>query len=70
MAIAADRQVYERSWPKSPRALSDRLRRLAPSLRKVGIQVEFEKTAGSNSQRIVTLRRSSSNNEATGAPKM
>ena len=31
----------ERSWPKSARALSGKLRRAAPPLRKVGIDVEF-----------------------------
>jgi hypothetical protein len=36
--------VVPRGFPRSPRALSGRLRRLAPSLRDIGVDVEFTKT--------------------------
>jgi len=41
-----------RGFPRSPRALSGQLRRLAPSLRAVGIGVEFTKT---EHHRLITL---------------
>ncbi len=33
----------EKSWPRTPRALSGNVRRLAPQLRMVGVEVEFGK---------------------------
>jgi len=45
--------------PNSPRELSQVLRRLAPNLRQVGIIVEFSRTPGDNSERIISIRRSS-----------
>ncbi len=33
-------------WPKSPRALSGQVRRAAPSLRRVGVEVEFSREPG------------------------
>ena len=39
-------------WPKTPRALSCKLRHLAPQLRMIGINVEF---GGANHNRIVTI---------------
>jgi hypothetical protein len=47
--------VRTRTWPGSPRALSYRLRQAAPSLRSVGIQVEFGR-AGHRRDRKITLR--------------
>lgn len=46
----------QRAWPTSPRALSSALRRLAPNLRAVCVEVEFGKTHGSNSRRLITIR--------------
>ena len=45
---------HERSWPKNGRALSSKLKRLATSLRSMGIQVRWSKV---NGQRIITLQR-------------
>ena len=42
-----------RVWPKSPRALSGVLRRIAPNLRHIGIVVEFSHSG----DRIITIRR-------------
>jgi hypothetical protein len=44
-AISSDR------WPKSPRAMSGALRRLAPSLRLVGVSVEF----GRGHERFISI---------------
>ena len=45
-----------RSFPRSPRALSGQLRRLAPALRAAGIELDFTKT---ERQRLVILTTSS-----------
>jgi hypothetical protein len=45
-----------RSFPRSPRALSGQLRRLAPALRAGGIELDFTKT---ERQRLVILTTSS-----------
>ncbi len=44
-------------WPRNARALSAELRRLEPNLSRVGIKVEFSKTHGRNSKRIITISR-------------
>jgi hypothetical protein len=43
--LQADDENLERrrDWPKTPKTLSERLRRLAPSFRALGIDVEFER---------------------------
>jgi hypothetical protein len=48
-----DRVRHDRSWPKDPIRLSGEVRRLAPALRRGGIQVEFPKRTGRS--RRVTL---------------
>jgi hypothetical protein len=42
-------------WPATPRSLSGQLRRLAPSLRAIALQVEFDRTAGKNGKRLVRI---------------
>jgi hypothetical protein len=49
-------------WPKSPRALSGELKRLAPNLRQAGIEVSFERTRKS---RIVTITRAHTKSSVT-----
>jgi hypothetical protein len=41
--VASERIAKSKTWPDSPRALSGRLRRGATSLRKVGIEIGFER---------------------------
>jgi hypothetical protein len=43
LAKVADERGGSKSWPDSPRALSDRLRRAATFLRKIGIEIGFER---------------------------
>jgi hypothetical protein len=43
--------------PATVRELSQALRRLAPNLRQVGIDVEFVQTPGSGSKRMIRIRR-------------
>jgi len=54
---APDAVLKEHAWPKSPRALSGVLRRLAANLRRIGIAIEFGKSNGSNSRRLISIRR-------------
>jgi hypothetical protein len=53
---APDSVIKEYGWPEGPRALSGVLRRLVTNLRRVGIEVEFGKTNGSNSKRLITIQ--------------
>jgi hypothetical protein len=39
--LVDDKMSASKDWPKRPNALSGRLRRLAPNLRKIGLSVEF-----------------------------
>lgn len=57
-----------RSWPKTASALSNKLLRLSPNLRKVhGIQVERNRENGGNRNRTIHLTRNPGT--ATGTPK-
>lgn len=47
-----------RPIPNDPRELSQELRRLTPNLASVGITVNFTRTAGDDSKRLITIRRS------------
>lgn len=46
-----------KEWPTSPRKLSGELRRLAPNLRKEGINVDFDRAAGGKRQRNIWLEQ-------------
>ena len=52
-AAADDRIAKSKTWPENARALSGRLRRAAPFLRKLGIEIAFTR----DTSRIVTLTR-------------
>jgi hypothetical protein len=41
--VAGERAVKSKTWPDSPRALSGRLRRVATFLRKIGIEIDFDR---------------------------
>jgi hypothetical protein len=45
-----------RAWPRSARGLSSALRRLAPDLRVERIEVEWGRTAGAGSRRVIAIR--------------
>jgi hypothetical protein len=48
-------QREAKTWPKSPRALSGRLRRDAPALRAVGIDIQFDRE-GKDGVRMLCIR--------------
>jgi len=55
----AGEQRQQKGFPQSPWHLSVQLRRIAPNLRAEGIDVQpDQKTAGSNSKRIITITKS------------
>lgn len=54
-----------RGWPESPRGMSAALRRLAPHLRRVGIDVEMYREAGSG-RRLVRLDRRAPDDDPSG----
>ncbi len=49
---AGEKVVQSKQWPKNPRALSGALRRLAPSLRTIGIMVGFERVPHTRTRTI------------------
>ena len=57
---AGERAAKSKTWPDSPRALAGRLRRAATFLRKIGIEVAFEREGRARTRiiRITTARGS------------
>jgi hypothetical protein len=55
--IAGERATRQRNWPHVANDLSGKLKRLAPNLEAIGIQVEFSQTAGKNSKKIIRITR-------------
>jgi putative DNA primase/helicase len=55
----------QKRWPKNPKVLSERLRRIAPALRRLGIEVDRQ-TSGS--RRIFVSRKTYLPKSAPGAP--
>lgn len=54
----SDTTRRSRSWPKSPRALSSSIKRLAPGLRRAGIEVTQGIREGGTGRRLVRIVRS------------
>jgi hypothetical protein len=50
--VAHEEVRIERGWPKRANHLATQLRRLAPNLRRLGIDVRFEREAGTGQRRI------------------
>jgi hypothetical protein len=50
---AGERVAKSKSWPDSPRALAGRLRRAATFLRKIGIDISFEREGRARTRTIV-----------------
>ncbi len=46
-----------KQWPKSPSVLSNRVRRLAPTLLEIGIEVDFDQRKKGTGRKIVTFRK-------------
>jgi hypothetical protein len=54
-ADGSDKWKHRRDWPKSPQGLGKRLRRIAPNLRRIGIEVDFEKSTDKTRKRLIRL---------------
>ncbi len=56
-----------RLWPANPKSLSDKVRRLSPCFKDIGIDVEFSRTSGSDSKRWIRLGILANNCDANDA---
>src|SRR5690606_35282060 len=67
---AGERIAKSKTWPDSPRALSGRLRRAATFLRKVGIEVSFEREGRARTRiiRITSTATHTNQNDAGTRP--
>ena len=50
--MAGERVAKSKTWPDSPRALAGRLRRAATFLRKIGIEIGFEREGRARTRTI------------------
>jgi hypothetical protein len=55
--VASETQQKAKGWPKRPAGLGSLLRRIAPPLRKVGIEITFDRTPGGKRTRTITIAR-------------
>ena len=61
--VVGERSVKSKTWPDSPRALSGRLRRAATFLRKIGIEIVFEREGRARTRTITISTQSAPENE-------
>src|SRR5262249_25349256 len=54
-SLAEEKTRKQNAWPKNGRALSNTLRRLAPTLRAVGVHIAFGQRTGKQGQRQIVL---------------
>ena len=64
--LVGDKAAHAQGWPKSPQALSNKLRRITPNLAGVGIRVEHDRE-GRGRRRTHTLRREEKSPETSSA---
>jgi len=55
----SDKLKSRRDWPKNPQGLGKRLRRIAPNLRRIGIEVDFDRGSGKARKRMIRLLKAS-----------
>jgi hypothetical protein len=53
--VVSEAETKSKTWPKSPRGLSGRLRRAATFLRKTGIEINFQRETEGTRTRIITI---------------
>jgi hypothetical protein len=54
-AQAGEKLKSQQDWPKTPRKLSGDLRRVAPNLRRAGLDVKFDRGTGKGRKRLIRL---------------
>ena len=57
-AQAGERTTKQREWPKKPHVLSGHLRRIAPNLRQMDINIEFYRETNAARRRRISIRTS------------
>ncbi len=67
MAVGQD-QTKLKEWPATPRALSGRLRRAAATLRKVDIEITFDRKSGGTRTRMITIARTAGPGDRPNRP--
>jgi hypothetical protein len=67
--IVSQQQRKAKSWPDTPRALSSRLRRSAPFLRKAGIVIDFGDREPGTGARLIRLARDGRDGVPSGCPQ-
>ena len=65
---ATERTVHLRSWPRTPRGLSSAIRRLAPNLRRAGVEVEFPPRQGHDRRRLIVLGKAAKQPSSSASP--
>jgi hypothetical protein len=55
--VTGEQAAKEKSWPKNGRALSERLRRSATFLRKVGIEIAYTRADTADRTRLITISK-------------
>jgi hypothetical protein len=51
-----DGKITPKTWPKTPQDISKMVKRLAPTLRMVGIEIDFKRKSG-NGKRLILLKK-------------
>ena len=54
-ALASEKTMRQKAWPKNARTLGSTLRRLAPNLRETGVEIDFIREGGSG-RRVVSIK--------------
>ena len=54
-SVSTVREQRRKGWPTTPEGLSNALRRIAPSLRRIGFSIEFVREPGGKRRRIIRL---------------
>jgi hypothetical protein len=64
-ALATDEAKKQKEWPSKPNVLSGILRRVAPNLRQIGIDLTFDKKDPATRRRLIGIRRVAQNTVQT-----
>jgi len=68
MAVGED-QTKLKEWPSTPRSLSGRLRRAAATLRKIGIEITFDRKPGGKRARTISIAQIKQGNDRPDRPR-
>ncbi len=64
---AGERVVKSKDWPKQPHLLSGEIKRIAPNLRRTGLDVEFGKKSG---KRFIQIMRTATQGSVPSVPSV